>query len=153
MLQESRYREDGTSTKPTAHMVAADMIEHGIVRNIEDVILQFLQTMNAHNLLMSLRITEYEIAKAHVLFHQTAKIYAHLLRVLVNKAETFCLCLRTVLTFRTFYYKRNERIILPDITEELQTCIWTFLATESICTMLRLLFRHHLITKSFGSTL
>ena len=134
-------------------MVAADMIEHGIIRNIEDVILQFLQTMNAHNLLMSLRITEYEIAKAHVLFHQTAKIYAHLLRVFVNKSETFSLCLRTILTFRTFYDKRNERIVLPDITEELQTCIRTLLATESIRTMLRLLFRHHLITKSFGSTL
>ena len=58
MLQESRHWEDGTGTKPAAHVVTADMIEHRIVRNIEDIILQLLQASDAHDLLMGLRITE-----------------------------------------------------------------------------------------------
>ena len=98
VLQESRHWEDGTGTKPAAHVIAADMIEHRIVRDIEDIILQLLQASDTHNLLVSLRITEYEIAKAHVLLHQSAKIYTHLLGILINEAEAFCFCLGTIIT-------------------------------------------------------
>ena len=136
VLQESRHREDGTCTKPAAHVVAADMIEHRIVRDVEDIILQLLQASDSHNLLVSLGITEDEISKAHVLLHQSAKIYTHLLGILIHEAESFSFCLGTVVTLRTFEDERYERIMLTDITEELQTCIRTFLTTEGICAIL-----------------
>ena len=44
VLQEGGNREDGTGTEPAAHVVAADMIEHRIVRDVEDIILQVGRT-------------------------------------------------------------------------------------------------------------
>ena len=153
MLQESRHWEDGTCTKPAAHVVAADMIEHRIVRNIEDIILQLLQASDAHDLLVGLRITEDEITKAHVLLHQSSEIYTHLLGILVHEAETLSFCLGTVITLRTFEDEGHERVMLTDVTEELQTCIRTFLATEGIGAILRLDIFINLISKSPGGTL
>ena len=71
-----------------------------------------------------------------VLLHQSAKIYTHLLGILIHEAESFCFCLGTVVTLRTFEDERYERIMLTDITEELQTCIRTFFTTEGICAIL-----------------
>ena len=153
MLQKSRYREDGPGTQPAAHVITTDVIKHRVVRNIENIILQFLQTADTHDLLMSLRISENEIAKAHMFLHQTAQIYTHLLGVLIYKTKTFSLCLCSIFTLRTLKDKGHKGIILSDITEKLQTRIWTFFTTKGICSMLWLHILIHNITKSFGCTL
>ena len=147
VLQESRYREYGTGTKP-----AADMIEHRIVGDVEDIILQLLQASDAHDFLVGFRISEDEIAKPHVLLHQTAQVHTHLLGVLVHKAEAFCFCLGTVITLRTLKDKGHKRVILSDIAEKLQTCIRTFLTPKGICAILWFDFLFNFISKSFGCT-
>ena len=152
VLQESRYREYGTGTKPAAHVIAADMIEHRIVGDVEDIILQLLQASDAHDFLVGFRISEDEIAKPHVLLHQTAQVHTHLLGVLVYKAEAFCFCLGTVITLRTLKDKGHKRVILSDIAEKLQTCIRTFLTTKGICAILWFDFLFNFISKSFGCT-
>ena len=136
MLQESRYREDGPGTQPAAHVITTDVIKHRVVRNIENIILQFLQAADTHDLL-----------------HQTAQIYTHLLGVLIYKTKTFSLCLCSIFTLRTLKDKGHKGIILSDITEKLQTRIWTFFTTKGICSMLWLHILIHDITKSFGCTL
>ena len=35
-LQEGGDGEDGTGTEPTAHVVTGDMVEHGVIGNLED---------------------------------------------------------------------------------------------------------------------
>ena len=70
VLEKITYREDGARAKPAAHVVTGDVIKHGIARNLENIILQFLQRAHAKYLLMRLRIAENEVAEAHMLFHQ-----------------------------------------------------------------------------------
>ena len=101
VLQECRDREDSTGAKPTAHVVATDMIEHRVVGNREDMILQLLQTADAHDFLVRLWVTEDEVAESHVLLHQLAEIDTHLLGVLIDKSKTFRLCLGSVLALGT----------------------------------------------------
>lgn len=114
------------------------MIEHGVVRDIEDIILQLLQTTNARNLLVGLRISEDEIAKAHVLLHQMTEIHTHFLRVLIHKSKSLSLCLGTVFTLGALQYQRNKRIVLADIPEEFEACLRILLPAKGICTILRL---------------
>ncbi len=118
VLQEGRNREDGSGTEPAAHVVAADMIEHRIVGDVEDVVLQLLQTADAHDFLVGLGIAEDEIAKAHVLLHQATEVHTHLLGVLVYKAEALGFSLGTVVALGTLDDERYERIGLADITEK-----------------------------------
>ena len=42
-LQELRDGENGTGTEPTAHVVTGNVVQHGVVGNLEDIVLQFLQ--------------------------------------------------------------------------------------------------------------
>ena len=70
VLEKITYREDGARAKPAAHVVTGDVIKHGIARNLENIILQFLQRAHTKYLLMRLRIAENEVAEAHMLFHQ-----------------------------------------------------------------------------------
>ena len=98
------------------------------------MILQLLQATNAHNLLMSFRITKNEISKAHVFLHQMTKIDTHLLGVFIHKTKTLCLCLGTILALGAFQDERHERIVLADITKKFESCLWVFFPAESICT-------------------
>ena len=72
ILEERRHGEDGARREPAAHVVAADVVEHGVVGNLEDVVLKFLQTVYTQYLLVAAWVAEDEIAKSHVLFHQPA---------------------------------------------------------------------------------
>ena len=153
VLQEGGNREDGTGTKPAAHVVATDMIEHRIVRDVEDIILQLLQTMDAHDFLVGFRIAEDEIAEAHVLLHQATEIHTHLLGVLIYEAESLGFCLGTVVALGTLDDKRHERIGLADVTEEAQSGIRTFLTSEGIGTVLGIHLLLHLVAESLGGTL
>ena len=153
VLQEGGNREDGTGTEPAAHVVAADMIEHRIVGDVEDVILQLLQTADAHDFLVGFRIAEDEIAEAHVLLHQATEIHTHLLGVLIYEAESLGFCLGTVVALGTLDDKRHERISLADVTEEAQSGIGTFLTTEGIGAVLGIHLLLHLVAESLGGTL
>ena len=153
VLQEGGNREDGTGTEPAAHVVAADMIEHRIVGDVEDVILQLLETADAHDFLVGFRIAEDEIAEAHVLLHQATEIYTHLLGVLIYKAESLGFCLGTVVALGTLDDERHERIGLADVTEETQSGIRTFLTSEGIGAVLGIRLLLHLVAESLGGTL
>ena len=83
------------------------MVEHRVVRNLEDIILQFLQAMYAHNLGLGFGVAEDEVAKAHVFFHHTAQVETHLLRVFIDKAEALGLGTLTVFALRAFHDKRH----------------------------------------------
>ena len=105
LLQILRYREYGACRQPTAHVIARDMIEHRVVWNLEDVVLQLLQRVYAHYLSLGLRVAEYEVAESHVFLHDCTQVDRHLLRVLVDKTEALCLCLFAIGTLRTFHYR------------------------------------------------
>ena len=77
MFQERRHGEDGTGTQPAAHVIATDVIEHRIVGDGEDIVLQLLERTDAHNLTPCGGVSEYKIAKAHVLFHEIAQVDVH----------------------------------------------------------------------------
>ena len=117
-----RYGEYGTGGEPTAHVVARNMIEHGVVRDAEDVVLQLLQVVYAHYLGVRNGVAEYEVAEAHVLLHEPPQVDAHLFRVLIDEAEAFSLCLFTVLRLRTLHYQRQEGVVLANGTQQFQTC-------------------------------
>ena len=97
------------------------MVEHGVARNLEDVVLQFFQAVDAHHLLVCRRVAEDEVAEAHVLFEQMAEVHAHLLRVLVYEPEAFRLRLLPVVALRTFEDQRQVFVLLPDGAEQLQS--------------------------------
>ena len=99
VLEESRYGKYGSCTEPTAHVVARDVVEHGVVGNLEDVVLQLFQRVNAHHLFVCLWVAENEVAKSHMPFHKVAEVNVHLLRVLVDEAESLLLCLKPVVAF------------------------------------------------------
>src|SRR3712207_8296195 len=45
------------------YVIAADVIQHGVVGNLEDIVLQFLQAVNTQYLLMGCGVTEDEVAE------------------------------------------------------------------------------------------
>ena len=96
MFQESRDGEDGTGTKPATHVVARHVVEHRVVRDLKDIILQLFQRRHTRHLFLRLWITEDKIAKAHVLRHQMVEVDIHLRRVLIDKMEALSLSLRTI---------------------------------------------------------
>ena len=123
LLQILRYRENGSCRQPTAHVIARDMIEHRVVWNLEDVVLQFLQRVYAHYLGLGLGVAEYEVAESHVLLHDCTQVDRHLLRVLVDKTEALCLCLFAIGTLRTFHYQRQIRVVLVYIAQQFESSL------------------------------
>ena len=100
-LQKLRDGEDGTGAEPAADMVARDVVEHGVVGHLEDVVLQLLQCRDACHLGFRLGVTEHEVTEAHVLLDELAQIDVHLLRVLIDEAEMLRLRLLLVLYLGT----------------------------------------------------
>ena len=90
------------------------MVEHGVARYLEDVVLQLLQIVYAHYLLTCDGIAEDEVAEAHVLLHDALQVYAHLLAVLVDKAEALGLSTLTVVAVGAFHDERNVFVLRTD---------------------------------------
>ena len=84
-------------------MVSADVEEHRVVRDVEDVVLQLFERPNACNLLTCLGVAKDKVAEAHVFFHQVAQVKTHLLRVLVYEAKTLRFGLGAVVGLCTFH--------------------------------------------------
>ena len=120
-LQELRHREDGACTEPAAHIVARHMILEGIGRDIEDVVLQLLQCRYTIHLLLGLGVTEYEIAKAHVLFNKTTQVHIHLLRILVDEMEVLGFCLVLVDNLRTLQNQWYVLVATPYFAQQFKT--------------------------------
>lgn len=116
----------GTCGEPTAHVVATDVVEHGIARYFEDVVLQLLQIVDAHHFRLRLRVAEDEVAKTHVLFEDMAQIDADLLGVLINKPEALSLRLLTVMALRALHCERQILILLSDSAEQFQSSLRIF---------------------------
>ena len=79
MLEEGRDGEYRPRAEPSADVVAADVIEHRVLRYLEDVVLQLLQRAHAEHLLVGRGVAEDEVAEAHVLLHETVEVDVHLL--------------------------------------------------------------------------
>ena len=129
-LQEAGYGENGPGAKPPTHVIAADMVKHGVVGYLEDVVLQILEGVDAGNLLMRLGVAEDKVTEAHVLLHQLAQVHAQLLGVLVHEAESFRLRLLAVLALGAFQYQRQVFIPLPDGMQEPQAGVGHFLSAH-----------------------
>ena len=130
-LQELRHGEDGPRTKPTAHVVAAHMIEHRVVGNREDIVLQLLQVSYAHDFLLGLRVAEDEVAEAEMLCQQVAQVNIHLLRVLVHEGDAVALGALTVLALRTLHDHRDVFIVVANGFQQPETCFGIFLGSQS----------------------
>ena len=58
-------------------MVAADVVEHRVVGNLKDIVLQFLERTDAGYLIACLRVTENEVAKTHVFLNEQTQVDIH----------------------------------------------------------------------------
>ena len=123
MLQEGRNREDGTCCKPATHVVATHVVEHRVVRNLEDVVLQFLQRRYTEHLFLGFRIAEYKVAKTHVFLHQVVQVHIHLGRVLINKVETLGLGFCFVANLRRVENQGHIFIAATNLPQQFQTCL------------------------------
>ena len=122
-LQELRHGEDGTGTEPATHVIARNMIEHRVVGNLEDIVLQFLQRRHAAHLFLGLGVTEHEVAEAHVHLYQLTQVDIHLLRVLVHETEAFCLCFLLVDNLRALKDEGNILVAPANLAQQLQTSL------------------------------
>ena len=121
VLQESRDREDGTGTEPTAHMVARHMVEHRVTGNLEDIVLQFLQCTDTRHLLLGCRVTENEVTKAHVLLDKLMQIDVKFGGVLVDEIKALRLSLLAVGYLRGVKDQRYIFVATANLPKELQT--------------------------------
>ena len=78
-LKEFRHGEYRPGTEPTAHVVARQVVEHGVIWDAEDIVLQLLQVAYAAYLLMGLGVAEDQVSESHVLRHDIAQVDVHLL--------------------------------------------------------------------------
>ena len=99
------------------------MVLERIGRDIEDVVLQFLQCRYAIHLLFGLGVTEDEVAKAHVLFNEAAQVDIHLLRVLIDEVEVLGLCLFLVDNLRTLQNQWHIFVTTSYFTQQFQTSL------------------------------
>ena len=97
------------------------MIKHRVARNLEDIVLKFLQRRDASYLFLGIRIAEDEIAEAHVFLYQLAQVDIHLLGVLVDKVETLSLRLLLVGNLRALQNQRHILVATTNLTQQLQT--------------------------------
>ena len=118
-LQKLRHRENSPCAEPATHVVARYVVEHRVVRYLEDVVLQLLQIAHTQHLCMCLRIAEDEISEAHVLLHNVAQVDTHGLRVLVYEMKMLRFSLRPVGSLAALEYQRHVLILLTDGTEQL----------------------------------
>ena len=123
VLQESRHGEDGPRRQPAAHMVARDVVEHGVVGNLEHVVLQLLQRMDAHDGLLRLWVAEDEIAESHVVLQGLAQVDVEGFRLLVDEEEMLVVGLQPVGRLRALHDERHELVFFPDGLQELETGI------------------------------
>ena len=111
------------------------MIEHGVARNLEDIVLKFLQRRDASYLFLGIRIAEDEIAEAHVFLYQLAQVDIHLLGVLVDKVEALSLRLLLVGNLRALQNQGHILVATTNLTQQLQTRLWIALLDMSQTTI------------------
>ena len=100
-------------------MIAADVEEHRVVGDVENVVLQLFKRGDACHLFVRFGVAEDEIAKAHVLFHEVAQVDTHLLRVLIYKAKAFFFGLFAVVCFGAFQDERHKLVAAAYLAQQL----------------------------------
>ena len=104
-------------------MVATDMVKHRLIRDLENIVLQLLQVMDPHDLLMRLWVTEDEIPEPHVLLQDMAEIDVHGLRVLVNEPESLLFRFSPVLRLRAFHDQGDVFVLRSDGLQQLDSSL------------------------------
>ena len=120
VFQKRRDGEDGPCRQPPAHVVARDVIEHGVVGDLEHIVLQFLQRMDAHDGLLRRGIAEDEVAEPHVVFQCPAQVDIEGLRPLVDKEEMLVVGPQTIGGLRALHDQRHKLVFLPYGLQELE---------------------------------
>ena len=112
-----------------------DVVEQRLARQREDVVLQLLEVVDAGNFLASIRVGEYEVAKAEILSHHVAQIHIHLLRVLVDEVVAAALGTFGILGLGTVHDERNVWVVVADGTKELEAGKLVFLLFRRASTL------------------
>ena len=136
-LEELRNGENRPRRQPSADVVARHMVEHRLVGNLENAVLQLLQILHTGNFLavdflemflveINRRIAENEVAETHVFFDDPLQVEAHLLRVFIDKMKTFGLGFLTILAFGTLHDERQKFVVGTNRPKQFQTCLSVF---------------------------
>ena len=99
------------------------MVEHRVVGNLEDIVLQFLQRSHTTHLFMGLRIAEDEVAESHVFFYHLSQVNIHLLTVLVDEVKALGFCLCAVFAFATLQNEWHIFIALAYLAQQFQSSL------------------------------
>ena len=102
-------------------MVTRHVVQHGVVGNLKDIVLQLLQRRYAKYLFFGLWVTEDKITEAHMLFYEPVEIDVHLRRVLVDKVEAFSLCLGLIKGLRRIENQRHILVATANLAQQLKT--------------------------------
>ena len=86
MLEELGNWEYGTCGQPARHMVAADMVVHGVFRYLEDIVLKFLKVAYTAYHFTGDGVAKQEVAKAEMLGNGITQVHIKLLGVFVEYA-------------------------------------------------------------------
>ena len=90
------------------------MVLERLGRNVEDVVLQLLQRLDAENLFVGSGVAEYEVAKAHVFLNHLAQVNIELLRVLVEEVETLSPCFFAIGNLRALQNQWYILVVFSD---------------------------------------
>ena len=125
-LHHLRYRKQGARIQPTRNVVMPRMVEQRVCRNLENIVLQFLQIMNAHNLLAGGGVDDYEVAEAEVLHYGVAQVHWQLFAVFVEECAVKLLHVGGVLHIARLDDDGQIGILAPQVSRQLQACLLVF---------------------------
>ncbi len=108
--QELAHGEDGSGAEPARDVVARDVVEQGVGRNLEDAVLQLLERADARYFLVGVGVAEDEVAKSHVLFDEVAQLHGEHLGVLVHEVEMLTVGAILVGRLRAFHDERHKLV-------------------------------------------
>ena len=121
-------RKDSARVKEAGEMVAAQVIDQRIVRNIENLVLQILEVLYPHDFLLGLRIDNDKIAEAEPVGDLFAQILRIALRIFVDKGGSEFIRIYPVGGFRRFQHKGDNLAGFPDVLPEFVSGVGVFRA-------------------------
>ena len=125
-LQHLCRRKHGTGIEEAGKMVTTQMINQRIVRYLKDLLLQILQVLDAHDLLLRLWIQDDEIAETKTLHDLLPQILRITLGIFVDKGSSQFFRIHFVACLRRFQDKRDDQAGLPHILPELVSGVRIF---------------------------
>ena len=126
-FQKLSNGEDGARVEPTAHVVAADVIEERLGGYGKQDMLQLLEVLHGGNLLVCSGVAEYEIAEAYLFSQYLPQVKVHVLGVLVDEGCPEFFGIQCIFSLGRLDDKRHERVVLAHMMTELDASQRVFL--------------------------